>query len=157
MGIFSKLFGKAEKAPEVQEDIRIYTDILDRWRENVNDLFVAGLAHHCSRRDIGFFTGYVFNEKDNSYNRKAMAVYSHQKERIVGYVPEAILENYRKWCKRKDCVCVGYIFHDGEALRGRIRAYAPGLDKDEMMKDIADYARQACEHFGWPVPTFTAE
>ena len=158
MGIFSKLFGKAgENAPEVREDIKIYTDILDRGLVNVNDFFLAGLAHHCSRKDVGFFTGTVFNDKDNQHNRKAMAVYSNQKERIVGYVPEAILDNYRKWCGRKNCVCIGYIFHDGDALRGRIRAYLPDLDRELMMKDIAEYARQACEHFGWPVPTFTAE
>ena len=156
MGIFSKIFGAKEKAPEVTEDIRPFTGILDH-SGGVNDFYVAGLAHHCSRKDVGFFTGTVFNDKDNQYNRKAMAVYSNQKERIVGYVPEAILDNYRKWCGRKNCVCIGYIFHDGEALRGRIRAYLPDLDRELMMKDIAEYARQACEHFGWPVPTFTAE
>ena len=158
MGIFSKLFGKAEgKAPEVREDITIFTDILDRGRTNVNDFFMAGLAHHCSRKDVGFFTGVVFNEKSNQYNIRAMAVRSNQKEQIVGYVPEAILDNYRKWSGRKNCVCVGYIFHDGEYLKGRVRAYHPDADQELMMKDIADYARQACEHFGWPVPTFTAE
>jgi hypothetical protein len=158
MGIFSKLFGKAEdKAPEVREDITIFTDILDRGRVYTNDVYIAGLAHHCSRKDVGFFTGVVFNEKSNRYNSRAMAVRSNQKEQIVGYVPETILDDYRKWCGKKNCVCVGYIFHDGEALRGRVRAYAPDADRDKMMKDIADYARQACEHFGWPVPTFTAE
>ena len=106
---------------------------------------------------ISVFTGVVFNEKSNQYNSRAMAVRSNQKEQIVGYVPETILDDYRKWCGKKNCVCVGYIFHDGEALRGRVRAYAPDADRDKMMKDIADYARQACKHFGWPVPTFTAE
>lgn len=153
MGILSKLFWA--KATEVKEDINVYTDILDR-SELVNNFFIAGLAHHCSRNDVGFFTGVVFNEKDNAYSSRAMAVGNNQTKKIMGYVPESILDNYRRWCKAKH-VCIGYVFFDGEHLRGRVRAYHPDVDKDDMMKDIAEYARQACEHFGWPVPTFDAE
>ena len=158
MGIFSKLFGKAEdKAPEVTEEIdRIYTDIMDRGRD-VNDVFIAGVSHHCTRKDVGFFTGYIFNEKDNPHDKKAMAIFDHQKGRIIGYVPSAILENYRDWCKKKRCVCVGFIFYNGEMLRGRARAYLPDSDKELMMEDIADYAKQVCEFYGWPVPSFTEE
>lgn len=157
MGILSKIFGKQEKAPEVTDDINVATFILDRGHVDVNDFYVSGLAHHCSKKDVGFFTGTVFNEKDNAYNSKAMAVGNAQTKKIVGYVPEAILDNYRKWCGRKNCTCIGYIFFDGDALRGRVRAYLPDLDQDDVMKDIADYAKQVCEHFGWPVPTFSAD
>ena len=156
MGILSKLFGKQEKAPEVTEDITVYTDFLDRWRENVNEVFIAGLAHHCSRKDIGFFAGAIVNEKDNKYNPKAMAVWNNQQKRIIGYVPEAVLDEYRSWCKRKTCPCVGYIFHDGEFLRGRVRAYNPDCDQKDMLNDMQEYARQVCEHFGWPTPTLEA-
>lgn len=156
MGIFSKLFGKAEdKAPEVHEDIKIFTDILDRG-DGVNDVYVAGLAHYCTRKDVGFFAGVVFNEKDNPYDRKAMAIGDTQKKKIIGYIPAAILSEYRKWCKDKH-VCVGYIFYDGEQLRGRIRAYLPDVDKDKMVKDMSEYAKIACEHFGWEAPNFTWE
>ena len=154
MGILSKMFGA--KAPEVTEDIEVYTDILDRGRENVNSFYISGLTHHCTRKDVGFFTGMVYNQKDNAYSSRAMAVCSHQTNKIVGYVPDAILDDYRRWCKEKQ-VCVGYIYYDGERLRGRARAYKPGIDQDLMMKDIADYARQICGHFGWQVPNFTCE
>ena len=156
MGILSKLFGKGEdKAPEVHEDAYAYTYILDK-SPLIDNVYLSGVRHYCTRKDVGFFTGTVFNEKSNQYNKKAMAVYNNQKGRVVGHVPEAILEDYRKWCK-DNCVCVGYVFFDGEHLLGRIRAYHPTLEKEIMMKDITEYARVVCEHFGWPVPTFTAE
>ena len=52
MGILSKIFGAKEKAPEVTEDIRPFTGILDHGG-GVNDFYIAGLAHHCSRKDVG--------------------------------------------------------------------------------------------------------
>ena len=156
MGILSKLFGTKDDAPEDANDFTINTDILDRGRENVNNFFIAGLAHHCTRKDVGFFTGMVFNEKSNSVNKKAMAVLSHQTNKIIGYVPESILDNYRMWCKDKH-ICIGYVFFDGEHLLGRARTYKPGIDQNLMTKDIEEYARQACGHFGWQVPNFTTD
>ena len=156
MGILSKLFGAKEKAPEITEDIRPFTGILDHGG-GVNDFYIAGLAHHCSRKDVGLFTGTVFNEKDNAYDRKAMAIGNTQTKTIVGYVPSAILDSYRSWCGKKSCPCIGFVFFDGEALRGRVRAYLTDCGQEDIMKDIADYARQVCEHFGWPVPDFSAE
>lgn len=155
MGFFSKLFGASETLPEVKSDIRVYTGILDR-SSDVNDVFIAGLEHHCTRKDRGFFAGFVFNENDNPYDKKAMAVADPGKKMILGYVPGKVLSEYRKWCKDK-CVCVGYIFYDGEHLRGRIRAYHPDCDKEKMVKDATEYARQVCEHFHWETPTFNWE
>lgn len=152
MGILSKLFGA--KAPEVHEDIDVLTHTMRHG--DTNDVYIAGLAHHCTRKDVGFFSGVIYNQKDNPYNRKAMAIGNHQTKKIVGYVPEAILDSYREWCEDK-CPCVGYVFFDGEHLLGRVRAYHPDAEQELMMKDVAEYARQVCEHFGWPVPSFEAE
>ena len=154
MGILSKLFGKQEKAPEVTEDAYAYTYILDK-SPLIDNVYIAGVKHHCTRKEVGFFTGMVFNEKTNQYNRKAMAIWNNQSNKIVGYVPEAILDEYRDWCKDK-CICVGYVFFDGEHLLGRIRAYHPTLEKELMMKDITEYAKVVCEHFGWQTPTLEA-
>jgi len=131
-------------------DKKIYTGVLDR-SDFVNDVFIAGLEHHCSKKDVGWFTGKIFNEADNPYDKKAMAIGCIQSKKIIGYVPSAILTEYRKWCGRKDCRCVGYIFYDGEHLRGRVRAYLPDTDQDKLVQDVESYIKQAAEHFGWNV------
>lgn len=133
----------------VMDEIDVCTGILDDSDE-VNDVFIAGLAHHVKKTDVGYFTGLVGNESDNPYDRRAMAVYSNQLGKIVGYVPAAILEEYRDWCDRRNCKCVGYIFFDGEYLRGRVRAYLPDLEPDEIIKDAVEYLQQVADHFGWP-------
>ena len=86
-----------------------------------------------------------------------MAIWDNRSQKKIGYVPEAVLDGYRSYSKGKRCPCVGYIFLDGETLRGRIRSYSDDLDRDAVMKDIEEYAKQVCGHFGWTVPTFTAE
>lgn len=156
MGLFSKLFGKRKesepKKPIVTEEPSVFTGILDRA---VNDLYIAGLAHHCSKKDIGFFSGVIFNEKDNPYDKKAMAIGNHANKKIVGYVPSAILSEYRNWCGREKCPCVGFIFFDGEKLRGRVRAYHPKEEMSKAAEDAQEYAKRVCEHFGWVTPNLS--
>jgi len=110
------------------------------------DVFIAGLVHHCTRADIGPFSGFVYNEKGNSYSSAAMAVWDTRKQKILGYIPEAVLDDYNRWCRRKKCPCVGVLFWDGEYLRGRLRAYIPGTDQSA---DAERYLDDVCEHFGW--------
>ena len=162
MGLLSKLFGSDKKKAEPMEqtqpekpivttDIRGGVDVIDKLDHTslYFDFFIAGLAHHCTKQDIGLFTATVFNEKDNEYNKKAMAVGHQQKSAIVGYVSEALLDDYRKWCKRADCPAIGYIFYDGEHLRGRVRAYHKECNIDDMLEDMQSYADIVCEHFDW--------
>ncbi len=139
-----------EKKEKVRrsEDTTIFTGILDR---ETNNFFVAGLEHHCTKKNVGFFTGKVFNESDNAYDKKAMAIGSNQAGKIIGYVPSAILTEYRSWCKRQGCRCVGYIFFDGKHLRGRVRAYLPDTDPEKMVQDVEAYIKMAAEHFGWDI------
>ena len=118
-----------------------------------NNIFIAGLSHHCSINDCGIFGGVVFNEKDNPVNKKAMAIGSYQSGKTIGYVPEAILDNYRKWCGRKDCHCVGFIYRQEGTLRGRARVYHPECDNDIIEKDGAQYLEKVCEIFGWEIPS----
>lgn len=138
--------GKYPATPAKEKTI--FTEILD-WE--TNNVFIAGIEHHCTKKDIGFFTGKIFNEADNAYDKKAMAVGSNQAGKIVGYVPSAVLAEYRKWCKRQDCRCVGYIFFDGEHLRGRVRAYLPDTDPEKVVQDVEAYIKMAAEHFGWDI------
>ena len=121
---------------------------LTEWPDSA---YVAGLEHHCTKKDIGYFTGRIFNEADNAYDKKAMAIGSNQAGKIIGYVPAAVLAEYRKWCKRQDCRCVGYIFFDGEHLRGRVRVYLPDTDPEKLIQDVEAYIKLAAEHFGWNV------
>ena len=117
--------------------------------DEVNDIYIAGLHHHCTEWDIGPFIGVVFNEKSNPADRDAMAILDTNKRKIVGYVPAKILDDYRDWCKGKKRYCVGYIFWDGEYLRGRCRVY-PSMDEvPEIEKDASRYTSQVADHFGW--------
>lgn len=134
-------------------DAFVETGVLDR-DDRVNNIFIAGLKHHCTKRDVGYFGGMVFNEKDNAYDRKAMAIGSRQAGKIIGYVPAAILDSYRDWCSGKDAHCVGYVYMDDEtgALRGRAKVYHPDLDQDTILDDVEKYLQVVCERFGWEMP-----
>ena len=123
--------GRFPAAPA--EEKTIFTEILD-WE--TNNVYVAGLEHHCTKKDVGYFTGRIFNEADNAYDKKAMAIGSNQSGKIIGYV---------------DCRCVGYIFFDGEHLRGRVRAYLPDTDPEKLVQDVEAYIKLAAEHFGWNI------
>lgn len=114
------------------------------------DVFVAGLAHHCRQSDVGVFHGTVYNEKNNPVNNEAMAVWDNRTQKVIGYVPEAILDEYRHFCDGRRCTCIGYIYDDGEYLRGRIRAYREGMDSDAVKSDMDGYAKAVADHFGWP-------
>ena len=155
MGFLSKLFKSDDSKPDVPvvtTEPTVFTGILDR---TVNNLYIAGLAHHCSKKDIGFFSGVIFNEKDNPNDKKAMAIGNHANKKIVGYVPSAILSEYRDWCGCEKCPCIGFIFFDGEKLRGRVRAYSPKEDMSKVVDDAQEYAKRVCEHFGWATPNLS--
>ena len=134
------------KRDEVTTDPDPHTGILDRTAQ---DVYISGLSHHCTIADKGYFIGVVFNEKNNAYNSRAMAIADDEQKRIFGYISENRLELFREWCKGKTCPCIGYIFHDGEYLRGRIRAYLPTEDPEKVNQDAKKYASIVCEHFGW--------
>ena len=151
-GILDK--GQTDRRPammmtSVMDEIDVHTGILD-YSDEANDIFIAGLAHHVGKKDVGYFTGVIGNEPDNPYDRKAMAIHHNQLGKIVGYVPAAILKEYRSWCSRRNCKCVGYIFFDGSSLRGRVRAYLPSLEQEKVVEDALEYLQTVAEHFGWP-------
>ena len=126
----------------------IHTGICD---DDVMEVFIAGLGHHCNRRDIGPFSGVIFPETDNPVDKKAMAIGCHRRKKILGYVPNAILTDYRKWCKREKRPCAGYIYWDGEYLRGRCRVYPSNNeeDMDKFSEDATAYIKKVADHFGW--------
>lgn len=143
--------GKIDWVPEA--DQWIDTDAIDSHTDMYTNIFIAGLAHHCSIKDCGIFGGIIFNEKDNPVDKKAMAIGSHQSGKIIGYVPKAILEDYREWCCRKKCHCVGFVFRKEGHLQGRVRAYHPDCDLELVEKDGSQYLERVCEIFGWEIPS----
>ena len=149
---------KKRKEGEKNADIQATTEdvYVDTGFKGSKDFFLAGVQHHCTRSDIGFFTGVVYNDNGNIHDRKAMAVWCHQTDKALGFVPASVLDEYWTWSDGKKCTCVGYLFFDGEMIRGRVRAYLPSCDHDAVMKDIVEYAKQVCGHFGWSVPSFVA-
>jgi len=131
---------------KVTTEAKVFTGIMDR---EVKEIYIAGLAHHCDKRDVGFFSGVVFPETDNPYDNKAMAIGSHIHKKIIGYVPAAILDEYRAWCKREKRICAGFIFWDGEHLRGRARVYTAEYSDSRIQDDLFKYADLVAEHYGW--------
>lgn len=134
-------------------DDPVDTGVIERYDERINEIFIAGLAHHCKPSDCGIFGGRVFNEKDNPVDKKAMAIGSHQSGKIIGYVPGAILDNYRKWSGRKECRCVGYIYREEGQLKGRARVYSSDIDLQVYQDDATKYLEIICERFGWEIPS----
>lgn len=126
----------------------VHTGILD---DEVMEIYISGLSHHCFKSDVGPFSGVVFNEKDNPADKEAMAIGCHRRTKILGYVPAQVLDEYRKWCKGKKRACVGYIYWDGQYLRGRCRIYPSDkeADMEKFSEDATKYTTIVAEHFGW--------
>lgn len=134
-------------------DDPVETGVIDSHSDSIWDAYIAGLGHHCTVRNVGVFGGPVFNEKDNPADKKAMAFGNAKTKRIIGYIPSAVLDDYRKWCGRKTAHCVGYIFKEGDTLRGRARIYHPDCDLKKVGEDSVAYILAVCERFGWEAPT----
>lgn len=137
--------------PEADDPVE--TKVIDSHSGDIWDAYIAGLGHHCTVRDVGVFGGPVFNEKDNPVDKKAMAFGNAKTKKIIGYIPSAVLDDYRKWCGRKTAHCVGYIFMEGNTLRGRARIYHPDSDMEKVGEDSVAYILAVCERFGWKAPT----
>ena len=151
---FASKSSDSHKDPEADANAVTYpprsvnTGICDN---EVMEVFIAGLAHHCDRWDIGPFSGVVFPEKDNPVDKKAMVIGCNRRKKILGYVPSAILDDYRKWCKREKRPCTGYIYWDGEHYCGRCRVYPTSNEDDfaRFSEDASIYASKVADHFGW--------
>ena len=133
-------------------DDYIDTGVIDSHSDLIKDIFISGLAHHCNANDFGIFGGIVFNEKDNPVDKKAMAIGKHQPKKIIGYVPAAILDSYREWCKRKSCHCVGFIYREEGKYKGRARVYRYDCENEQIEKDASKYLEEICKLFGWDIP-----
>ena len=156
--LYGVLSTKKEKPEPVtlwvpEADDPVETKVMDSHSDMLWDAYIAGLGHHCTVRDVGVFGGPVFNEKDNPVDKKAMAFGNAKTKKIIGYIPSAVLDDYRKWCGRKTAHCVGYIFMEGDTLRGRARIYHPDCDQEKIGEDSVAYILAVCERFGWKAPT----
>lgn len=130
-----------------REDGPVRTGKLDH-SSAVTDVYVSGLAHHCSRKDIGLIFGWVAQDKSNPVDSEAMALVS--KSRKYGYIPAAILGSFRQWAGESDLRFVGYIYEDAGKLRGRARVYQfDALPAEEIFDDALLYAKAAFARFGW--------
>ena len=129
-----------------------WSGVRDLEFADFNDVYIAGLAHHCTPKDVGCFAGWIVHEKGNPYDKNAMMVVNPAK-RCIGYVPKTVLEGYREWCGGKDCPCVGAIFLEDGTLRGRVRAYHPDrCNSQEYEKDATGYFQRACEKYSLDMP-----
>lgn len=90
----------------------------DEWHT-----YIAGVKHrNLSGNDIGGFCGYVVNDSENTYDSKAMGVYSGK---LLGYIPASELGEYREWCNGEPMPCVGYIYKEKGEWRGRVKILRP--------------------------------
>lgn len=124
-----KLLGRQEKP-----------DIDTRW------IYVAGILHHATKKDIGIYLGYVANDSSNSYNPKAMGVY--YQDRLFGYIPEVELRGYRQWSKGDTFPCAIIIFEDHEdKLRGRVLVVRP-CNTDYIERELEAQVEESIRIFG---------
>ena len=91
---------------------------IDEWHT-----YIAGVKHCVSKNDIGGFCGCVVNDINNKYDNKAMGIYTHGK--LLGYIPAAELKAYREWSETDPMPCVGFIYSEGNELRGKVKILRP--------------------------------
>ena len=116
----------------------------DDEEDGLYEFKINGLQHYCTKYDECVFEGVVFNESSNPYNKRAMAVVN-MSPKILGYVPEFELKEYREWSKGQSYPCVGFIrcFVDEigeEKIFGRATAIKPCNIEfvNRMKKELID-------------------
>lgn len=98
-----------QRQSSTQREIIVRTlDLPDDYEDGTFETNIAGITFHCTEADKGIFNGVIFNEYDNSYNPNAMAIVSNKKK-LIGYIPEAELDDYYDWCNGLPVTCVGFI------------------------------------------------
>lgn len=100
---------------------------------------IAGISHHCDRRDIGVISGELIDDPDNSYDKDAVMIADANKNQLLGYIAKDAKEEYREIAAGKTRMpFVGFIEQakddDGRAyLFGIVRTYSG--DEDTVMAD----------------------
>lgn len=101
------------------EPVLDHEEVSETWTTNV-----AGVSLHCGKEDIGGIIGYVKAEPTNTYNPNAMAVYLHT-GKLIGYIADRELDDYRYWSRCKTMPFVGYINVYNSDLSARIHIMVP--------------------------------
>ena len=145
-----KAAGRVKNDARIEIRKLVTTDpfIVTGMERAVYDLYISGVKHHCTDKDIGIFTGAVYNEKSNPKDKKAMAIINAQKK-ILGYIPAKRLDEYWDWSGGETLYCAGYIFWNGNMLLGRVRIYPNSEDESNALKDAEEYLYQVVSHFKW--------
>ena len=100
---------------------------------------IAGISHHCSRRDIGAISGELIDEPNNPHDRNAVMIIDADTTMLLGYIAKEEKKEYRKIADGKARMpFVGFIEQyencDGEmCLYGIVRTYAG--DEVTVMSD----------------------
>ena len=97
--------------------------------EQVYEINIAGISKYCDFSDIGIYQGIIFNQKDNEYNDKAMAIVNMD-SKLFGYIPNNSLSKYYKWSSGKPVTCVikidEWVTEDGDIkIYGKVFAIKP--------------------------------
>lgn len=103
----------------ITEPVLDHEEINETWTTNV-----AGASKRCTKEDVGGIVGYVEAEPTNKYNPDAMAVYLHT-GRLIGYIYDTELDDYRYWSRCKKLPFVGYIQDEGTHISSRIHIIVP--------------------------------
>ena len=116
----------SQKVSSNQREITVMT--LDEPEDMIDGSFttsIAGITYHCDKTDIGGFIGVVAPDPDNKYNKNAMAIYRND-TKLLGYIPESQLNEYRIWSDCKPFTCVGYIEPgDQYPIHGKVKIIKP--------------------------------
>lgn len=113
-----------------QKEIIVQTlDLPDDYKDGTYESKIAGVSLRCTEADKGIFNGIIYNEEDNPYNPKAMAIVS-MKKKLIGYIPESELNDYYDWSNGLPVTCVGFIKsfvneYGKKILFGRVTAIKP--------------------------------
>lgn len=103
----------------ITEPVLDHEEINETWTTNV-----AGASKRCTKEDVGGIVGYVEAEPTNAFNPNAMAVYLHT-GRLIGYIYDTELDDYRYWSRCKKLPFVGYIQDEGTHVSSRIHIIVP--------------------------------
>lgn len=115
----------------------------DEW-----DTIIADVAELCTAKDIGGFFGFVAKDSKNPEKPNAMGIYNDF-GRLVGYIPEEELADYRQWCDDSAMPCGGFIQMDSSTgkLRGFVKIVRP-CNEDYMKNSLLKYFQWVVDNYG---------
>lgn len=118
---------------QIKSDFELKEGVVYGFGRRFNSkYYIAGVKHYVSAPLVSY--GIATRDKNNQYSSRAVALFTHD-SKLVGYIPEAVLDSWYKETKGETIPIVIQVYREKGELLGRVYTYADNSTDYERMAD----------------------